>query len=161
MTTTPGPTHNEHEDLLTEVRRLIKQVEFLAGQVTALGSHISISKETALAADKAARRATFLTRIAVGVSIACLLLGGVDVYLFHNTRVNAVVACRNANESRAGNEAAWQFLIDASVSSNPAQTPAQQALTSRFQHWINTLYQQHDCSHLNRTYPVPAPPTLK
>lgn len=157
MSGTPGV--GSDGSLAALVHRLIGQVENLTLQVAALAEHISISKDTSEAATRAAHRSNVLTRIAVAVAVVCLLTAGGVVYLFRDAHHNAVTSCRNANESRAGNLAAWEFLIDASIAGG--QNAKEADLTRRFRHWIRVVYQPHDCSHLDRVYPIPDPPTLK
>lgn len=74
---------------------------------------------------------------------------------------NAVIACENANESRAANLSLWTYVLDLSAASrDEVPTPAEQERLDDFRAWVTKLYAPRDCSDLSKRYEIPPPPTL-
>lgn len=70
---------------------------------------------------------------------------------------NQITSCENANESREASRALWGYVID--LSSRSAK-PEQVAFFEEFRQYVNTVYQPHDCSRLDKKYPLPDPPKV-
>lgn len=73
---------------------------------------------------------------------------------------NAVTTCQNANETREASRTLWNFVLDLSSARNVDATPAEVAYLEEFRDWIDTVYQERDCTDLSRKYPLPPPPAL-
>lgn len=72
-------------------------------------------------------------------------------------RINAVVNCENANESRTASHTLWNFILDLSTRDAP---PEQMAYLEQVRAWIGQVYQPHDCTDLSKKYVLPPPPTI-
>lgn len=73
---------------------------------------------------------------------------------------NQVTNCQNANETRGGQRALWDFIVDVSVQSNPDATPAVQQFYTDLQVYIHDLFANRDCSNLDKEYVLPDPPRI-
>jgi hypothetical protein len=73
---------------------------------------------------------------------------------------NLITNCENANESRAAARSLWGYVLDASAASNPDPTPAQKRRIADFRTYVNDVYADHDCDHLDQKYPLPDPPAI-
>lgn len=73
---------------------------------------------------------------------------------------NLITNCQNANESRAAARSLWGYILDASTANNPHPTEKQKQQIADFRAYVNSVYADHDCSHLDRKYPLPSPPSV-
>lgn len=70
---------------------------------------------------------------------------------------NAVISCKNANESREASRTLWFFVADLA---GKGASPQEAAYLGRIREWIGEVYQDHDCARLDKAYPLPPPPTI-
>lgn len=71
------------------------------------------------------------------------------------------VSCANANETRKANRALWDFIFEVSISNQKVEPPPRQAkFQDRLLKWIHKIYRKHDCSDLDKKYPIPDPPMI-
>jgi cell division protein ZapA (FtsZ GTPase activity inhibitor) len=140
--------------------QLLEATRQLADRVDALSRHIHVSQ-------KQLRRTRLLSIFVAVLSLLCLA-GVASTYNLY-TKVsktqeqgqqNAITACKNANETRVANQALWDFIISASASQNPNQTPEGTKLLKELKVFVAELYKEHDCSDLSKTYPIPKPPVI-
>lgn len=150
---------SEEQNLPAAVHDLTEHVKMLLGE-------LSIAKDEASRIERQARRTRWLARVVAVLVVACLAGVAVSLYLAAKVRetaetnkANQVTACENANFSRQANRALWAFVLDASAA-RPDQTEQQRELIADLRVWIGELYQDHDCSDLNRKYTIPPAPTL-
>lgn len=73
-------------------------------------------------------------------------------------KANAVTNCQNANVSRRGQRAAWDFVLDVSGAD---AGPAEAAALEKMRSWFHDLFADRDCSDLSQKYKVPIPPDVK
>lgn len=136
---------------------LARTNQVLIDKVAALDAHLTLAEDAGVAiaeaagdAKDAADRSRFLTKVAVGISVLALASTGLA---FWSLRVN----CANANESRAGNLAIWQVVLNANKAQQP---PKQRAQAKVFDAYVRDVYAPHDCGRPWKSYSIPPAPTL-
>ena len=153
-------TSNNLDAAIATIQQLLEKVEEVE-------EHVTVADQTAEDATIAIERSNqqikrnrwtnrFLALLLVGVGVGLWQVqGAID-----QIQTNATVACENANESREGIRGPWQLLIQVSVARNENPTPAETKLYSDFSDYIDKLYASHDCSQLDKEYPIPNPPKI-
>jgi hypothetical protein len=69
-----------------------------------------------------------------------------------------IVSCQNANDTRAGQRAAWDFVIDVSAADGP---PGEVAALEKMRTWFHDVFANRDCADLETRYEVPVPPDVQ
>lgn len=146
---------------------LLEATHELAEKVRGLGEHLSVSQDQANRTERQAKRSKYLTKwVAVLAAISLIGVIGTVIALAQvqdavdSNKVNSVVNCENANQSRSANLALWTFILEASAAQNTERTPEQIELIEKIRVWVAQLYAPHDCSDLSKTYDLPPPPSL-
>jgi len=136
-------------DLVTATTRLSQRVEKLT--------------ESIEIQDAQARRTKRLLQAAITVLVLAVLgvfaTGYASIQAHEaitTNRHSQVVTCQNANDARAANQTLWTFLIGQSKAETTAEKIALQKLLA----YITRLYSAHDCSQLDKKYPLPPAPEL-
>lgn len=91
------------------------------------------------------------------VVLSAAASGYANVALGQSNARNAVTSCENANESRDASRTLWYFVVDLAAKT---ADPDRAAYLADVRTYIGQVYQPHDCSRLDKAYPLPAPPAL-
>ena len=140
----------------TEHGSIAEAAALLAERVETLGKHLTISQ-------RQLAKVRNLTRLLAGVLVLVLVGLATTVVLYFSVRDQAnanhhtqIQVCQNGNDSRTAQLAVWAFFI-ALIAPHP--TPEVKAVVDTFEGYLSQVYRAHDCSDLNKPYPVPTPPT--
>lgn len=150
-------------DLVGATNRLTEKVNELAAQIS-----LSKANQATLAANQTALSAANhkqrnLTRFVSLLLVLTIGALGYTYTLASDLKQNAVAGCKNSNESRLGAERLWVGIIDApKPDGTPERPPEVQKQVDDLRSFVNKLYQQRDCDHLGKKYPLPElPDSLK
>lgn len=147
---------DDRSALLQATRELAHKVDDLSHRLTAK----EILHKRTLRLTVATFALAVLSSIGVGVSLYAV--NGLNHVTTLNEK-NAIIACKNANDSREANRILWLTILDASrndPSPDEPRTAEDERISREFEVWINKLYAPRDCYNLSKRYPLPDPPNL-
>jgi hypothetical protein len=149
---------DEAEKYLVTLTEGLQSVGALTEKVKELDKHVTISEETAEAAQTAALNATdaveqvsWVTKLAIGCSILALVAAGLS---FWSLRQN----CLSANSTREASIEIWDVVVEASA--RPNMSAAEKERSEQFSAYVAEVNKPHDCWNLLKEYSTPPRPHL-